>query len=66
MAGLDHYAGTYVILKESIPADKRGVRISQGTRLFVSRVDGQYLWLNWPDGKRASRDGVHYSKLKTG
>ena len=63
---LQHYVGTFVVHKEPIPADKRFTNIPRGTRLLVTDTEGPYLWLAWPDGKRASRDGVHFSKLKTG
>jgi hypothetical protein len=62
---LESYVGRRVILKESVPADRRGRTIPPGAMLVVSQLVGtQHFNLNWPDGKRAANQ-VHYTNLKT-
>ncbi len=57
--------GMHVILKERVPADKRGYWIEKGVTVMVTKVYGQFVNLSYLNGKLGANQ-VHYSKLKTG
>ena len=57
--------GMYVILKERVPADKRGYWIEKGVKLIITKVYGQFVNLSYLDGKLGANQ-IHYSKLMTG
>ncbi len=62
---LSRYVGKNVILKERIPADKRGYWIEKGVTLIVTKIYGQFMNLKYQDGKLAANQ-VHYTKVMTG
>lgn len=63
---LARYLGTLVVLKEDVPADKRGKFVRKGTVLRAVKLVGkEHFNLNWCEGGIAASQ-VHYTKLKTG